>query len=62
MSHSDVQDLSKESVGKLFSRLTPGQLWKVGGALIVLLTDHFILDIGCVPASIKMRFQVSPQN
>ena len=41
MSNSDVQDLSKESVGKLVSRLTLGQLWKVGGALIVLLSGSF---------------------
>lgn len=41
MSNSEVQDLSKESVGRLVSRLTPGQLWKVGGALIVLLSGSF---------------------
>jgi hypothetical protein len=41
MNNSDVQDLSKVSVGKLVSRLTPGQLWKIGGALIVLLSGSF---------------------
>ena len=41
MSNSDVHDLSKESVGKLVSRLTLGQLWKVGGALMVLLSGSF---------------------
>lgn len=41
MSNSDVQDLSKESIGKIVSRLTPGQLWKVGGALIALISGSF---------------------